>query len=382
MKISSVLEYILIICTICFIYSGLLKWYTYYNLSLNTILLFTIFILFTYLKGYKIATKHLLIIFIFICFLVFNLYSLIYSNSENYKYFKILKYYSLLIPIIILLNKNIDVNKFINIILLFNIISISIILYLLITNNIEYITRLYLDKHSMYPDYIIVSEMLACTGLLYFKNNNKFSYLLIFINTLLIFALGARGVIFIYTAIALYIIISKIEIKKYSSLISLIFLILIMSFSALLLFDYEHNVTERTINRIQSTITGKSTIQRLDHFRQSIDLINERPLIGHGIASYGNLTNGQDIRYYPHNIIIESFIEVGILGTIVILLYLIIPFILGIKYLTNLKTINLSLILILIYFLLLIQFLKSSSLEDAKTLVFWHSLLVTQMIKK
>ncbi len=52
--------------------------------------------------------------------------------------------------------------------------------------------------------------------------------------------------------------------------------------------------------------------------RQSVD----RPLLGHGTGAFAVDRGGPDERYYPHNIILEMLYEQGLLGAVVVSLFL------------------------------------------------------------
>lgn len=65
-----------------------------------------------------------------------------------------------------------------------------------------------------------------------------------------------------------------------------------------------------------------SIYARLHSYQASLDYILENPF-GYGFGSFGTLYSGADIRDYPHNILIEFFVELGIIGfiTFIVLIY-------------------------------------------------------------
>ncbi|WP_418501871.1 O-antigen ligase family protein [Flagellimonas sp.] len=86
------------------------------------------------------------------------------------------------------------------------------------------------------------------------------------------------------------------------------------------------------IYRFQSLLQfseDKSSTERIDALGFAFnDIFGSLPtfLIGNGIGSYGILYNGLDKREYPHNIFVEAWFELGLLGLLLLLILLISPF--------------------------------------------------------
>lgn len=55
---------------------------------------------------------------------------------------------------------------------------------------------------------------------------------------------------------------------------------------------------------------------RAELFASGIYYWLQAPFFGHGIGSFGILYSGRDIRYYPHNIILEIGVEAGLIGVV------------------------------------------------------------------
>lgn len=55
---------------------------------------------------------------------------------------------------------------------------------------------------------------------------------------------------------------------------------------------------------------------RAELFASGVYYWLQAPFFGHGIGSFGILYSGQDIRYYPHNIILEIGVEAGLIGVV------------------------------------------------------------------
>ena len=70
------------------------------------------------------------------------------------------------------------------------------------------------------------------------------------------------------------------------------------------------NEIETILSTSRVTDLG-STMERMTHWKHSIQIISQSPIFGVGLGSYGNF-------YWPHNIFLESWLELGILGFIII----------------------------------------------------------------
>ncbi|NLA25469.1 MAG: O-antigen ligase family protein [Bacteroidales bacterium] len=106
---------------------------------------------------------------------------------------------------------------------------------------------------------------------------------------------------------------------------------------------------------------GKSVNVRIEQLNYSLDLISdnfENSMIGYGIGSFGVLYDGKDSRNYPHNILLEIWVEAGLIGLMLFLTFLIIVFT------KNIRGINYIHILVLIFILL--NALKSNSYIDIR----------------
>jgi len=71
---------------------------------------------------------------------------------------------------------------------------------------------------------------------------------------------------------------------------------------------------------------GVSTYERLIFWKYSITMIFKnafRFFFGYGIGSFGVLFSGYDGRLYPHNMILETWFELGFIGVIILFLFFI-----------------------------------------------------------
>ena len=77
-----------------------------------------------------------------------------------------------------------------------------------------------------------------------------------------------------------------------------------------------------TIDRLWGLLEaggGDSAQRRLWFFEKSWDLFFENPLLGHGMGSFGYLIGWGDVRIYPHNIVLETMVELGLVGLVLLM---------------------------------------------------------------
>jgi hypothetical protein len=70
----------------------------------------------------------------------------------------------------------------------------------------------------------------------------------------------------------------------------------------------------------------QSLMVRVDHLTTSYNLIFHHAkgfLFGYGWGSYGIVSGGSDERWYPHNMILEIWVETGLVGLVLFLIFLI-----------------------------------------------------------
>jgi O-antigen ligase len=144
----------------------------------------------------------------------------------------------------------------------------------------------------------------------------------------------------------------------------------ILAFILMLQFESTATLISRSVGRFTSLFDGASaegstddsTGDRILFIQQSFEGIfhNLRSfLFGYGIGSFGIITQGLDTRYYPHNMILEIWFELGLVGVsllVVWIAYLLLE-------LRNMPGRLISYWLLLYIFL---NLMKSSSLVDIR----------------
>ena len=114
---------------------------------------------------------------------------------------------------------------------------------------------------------------------------------------------------------------------------------------------------------------GKSAYSRILYTKFSIDKINQQPIWGYGVGSFGFEYNHIDEKDYPHNLFLEVWFELGIIPLFLIILffYAIYKHTLSVKCYWCMA----------IYFYFFFNILKSSSLVDIRMMLGFYAIFVT-----
>lgn len=76
-------------------------------------------------------------------------------------------------------------------------------------------------------------------------------------------------------------------------------------------------------NRLQGLWANQNAIQRFAFFEDGLKLFQRNPVIGLGLGGYGNGVNGVQsfyyYTYYAHNLFIQSMVDTGIIGLVLLL---------------------------------------------------------------
>jgi O-antigen ligase len=94
-------------------------------------------------------------------------------------------------------------------------------------------------------------------------------------------------------------------------------------------------------------------------------------LFGYGIGSFGIITWGEDIRLYPHNMILEIWFELGLIGLMAFFIWIV-------YVLTKLRGQPNQYISYWLIFYVFLNLMKSSSLVDIRTEFAFFALFAVQ----
>ena len=378
-----------------FYLSGLIKSFLInydINLFLDFTLLSSLLLILLILKKkiqkkitFSISTHNLQVFYILLFFLIWTILTLFYTQSEKYSYEKVLLFLTNIlafsIPIFL---PSFNVKKVIQIVVIT--VPVLTIVYLVLMykyqTNIE-LKEVYRQISGLY---------LTCGGLLGINiiilytskkrifNQRAISIILLVLSIVLLLLLGARGPIF-FTIISIvlfeiyrfYKVLLKgrfsIEKLKFSFInVTYISLSLIITFIIFFTYKEEINVLfERSLMRLNLILDsnpsgdmGDSVNTRVEQIKLSLNLIFsdfKSFIFGYGVGSYGILENNIDGRAYPHNIFLEIWVELGFIGLLIFILFLV-------KFISK-KSTNQYINFVLIVFILL-NSLKSNSIVDIR----------------
>lgn len=321
--------------------------------------------------------------FILLVFYIWIFITIFYSPSENYSKTKVI-YFGLNIIAFVFpfVCKELDIKKFIRYISVFSLLLSIIFIYLFINNyfkgyryeNYDFISGLYLTCSTLLGVNVII---LASTNFKIFRSYIVQIFITVFSFAIMIL-MGARGpIVFTVFLLLVFFIIKFFRNTLLGKKIKILHVIGASVFSILLLavvyyvfsdeIDFMIKRSLMRMNLIVSTSEGAdmghSVNVRLNQLDLSLALIFDNLynfLFGYGIGSFGILEKGFDHRSYPHNILLEIWVETGFVGVIIFSIFIL--FILRYKINTNKKCIN-----IIVIFYILLNSMKSSSIIDIRT---------------
>lgn len=200
----------------------------------------------------------------------------------------------------------------------------------------------------------------------YLLDTTKTITSLLFLLFIFIVFSGARGPLLFVVLFILFSFILRFKERLFSN-----GFILFSFISSILIFiviftDANIPALERTIARVSllfSDEKGGSVNTRFSYILETIDYIEEAIFFGHGFGSFGLLVVGEDSRFYPHNLVLEVWFELGLFGLLVTLSLLLFPVFLFIRTFGFKK-----LEYLIPYFYLFANSLKSNSLTDHRLL--------------
>ncbi|MFL2564933.1 MAG: O-antigen ligase family protein [Parvicellaceae bacterium] len=385
---------------ILFLLSGMFKnlFFSIYGNNIKiplTIIFGILLILMIYIKDiYKLKRlKEEYKSFIFLLlFFVWSLFSISYSSSENYVWYKLLGLGTNFLAFFgVLIMKEISLKRF-TIYFSYFTYFFSLIFFMINPNSISknFIFHDYFNEIYIQGWYLVLGQFLIVNMLLIFSfsEKKKIIYnLLISLN--IICLLGGRFPIvlalLVFFVISIYLIQKKYLTKKllmqfFKTLTIIILINSVLNLSSktyrslLLRSIYRFEVLSSSFNDLnflndqenyQESLNqeNNSFNKRLEYLLFSKTKIFENKsslILGYGLGSFSNEYDQTDRRLYPHNIIVEIVFELGLIGLLLALAFLISNSSSYKGFFTNLA--------LLAALTLLINSMKSSSIVDLRLL--------------
>lgn len=352
--------------------------------ALFGILSFSSLLIRNYSKGWIISHLDISVLLLFMSFWAWMFFSLSYTSSSLCGMPKVFLFGTNFLPIIIvLLSRIFDIQLFFR---TFIICVLGCSLFFLPLFQLSLEVGYGEDDVKFVTAYLAIGLYLGLSLLInvgnphfqFLKHKNEWCNIFLF---LLIILTGARGPI-VFCCICLFAIyISKqkvnmcsVKIGKKTLLLFPLTLFVILCILFLLNRCHDntlHELMERTISRLSTLIMGMlgmgdldtSSVERGFYITRSWDVITSSPfnfLFGTGAGSFGVELYNTDVIGSPHNIILEVWLEFGLIGLILISL-LFFTLIFGRKSCGNIS------LYVIIY--LFFNLMKSGSLQEMRVFV-------------
>jgi O-antigen ligase len=293
-------------------------------------------------------------------------FSLLYTSSQKYAFEKCLYFGTNIIAFLfpILNYKTFDLNNFFKSTIF---LSLTIaILYFFGTNVSGEILLDYLIVAQLFQIALVMSILLKA---------NIFKYAVILIFTASILLLGARAIMLTSILIPIMLISKQFKIKlRNIAIISGFAVLMIISLQNVLnpLFWYSMD----RLFLLADFTSDVSAMERVSQYSFVIsNYLNEpsKYLFGYGIGSFGQEYLNQDIRSHPHNILLETIFETGLVGFLLLVAFIIV----ALHKFSKANWLNHKeyRIVCIILLLLLLNAMKSSSLDGQRDLFCFIAIL-------
>jgi len=394
-----------IILYLIYLFSGIIKAvFIFYGLKfpvdltlLSGVLLLVYLVYDIYINGIKAKFNkdYIISLLILSIFFVWIGVSVLYSLSEGYVYRKVFLFVTNIIAFIYpLFVKNFKLHKFLKY------FAVSLIVAFLWFFYIYFILIGKLTQSDLYLKITGLSLTLAVYGGLillvlistkqriFKKNTYNIGISLLFFVFLLLS--GARGPIF-FLIISLLLFLGKkivnlkipLNVNKNKLLKTLFItipLLIIFIFTGIYQFyDKISLLLERSVYRIsliingigENTNMGESVHVRINQMGFAIKSIFNNLqsfFIGYGFGSFGIMYSGEDGRLYPHNILLEIWFELGIIGLLIFCVFLFFIFFGKIKQ----RLFVTGFVMLYIFF----NMLKSSSVVDIRVFFAFFAIFI------
>lgn len=349
------------------LFSGYIKQYLmFFNLvSIDFTLVIGVLLMLILVYDYLLVMEEKLLqpeaflgILLVLMFVAICLASITYTFSDSYYLTKILNFGVCVIAYLFpLLAKKFRTEQFIKYFLW---LSLGIASTFLVVFPFSYHLT---DFEIIREAYLVIGHLcgLALLVMLTLSKTKK-TMTAIFILTLILS--GARGPLIFTVVLSLLVLFSSKETLRQLAKPKVILLsstIITASIFVIASNETLSMMAERSINRTMllfSDDVGDSANVRIHHINDSLAFIEESPISGYGLGSYGKVTQGIDQRSYPHNSILEVWFELGLLGLFSFLMFN------AYHLLWTLKKLDVAHFAVLLY--LFTNSLKSASFAELK----------------
>lgn len=374
------LRKIAIIIYILLVYSGLVKWIPGLPVDLTIVFTAILLVLFPFLfkqQFLSVSSFAKVVIFSVLSLSILFLLTNVYTISTDYAMSKsiatVLNMFCFIYPL--LLFDESDLPYFKKVMTAGNVIILTILSFLYFTDQFIYFQMSEKTIESVLgfgiPNYLSLGTFISVSLIFQIGNKSVFNKIIMAYSIFILFVLGGRGpLLFLFFIFILHYFLT-LEIKKFS--IKNVVILFLGGILLLQYFDFSAVNFER-FNILGNFSEDESALERIFFIEEGYKSVANHVFMGLGIGSSGIILSGTDVSLYPHNLFLESLMEVGFVGG---LLYLLLYFCIFFKTFKNTQSTTL-LILGLISLYLFFQDMKSGSFDSWRISLMWIALFVIE----
>lgn len=166
------------------------------------------------------------------------------------------------------------------------------------------------------------------------KRWKTISLIAAFITAFVLFASGSRMPILAFIVATIFVLFNsvyltkgKIWIRKGVKILLLLPVLVVFTLPFILKSGFFETIIYRFLVLFTEEGGGDSSSGRIDRYLSAYEMMKDSPLIGTGLGSFPLYFLEEDIVDYPHNLIVEVFAEIGVIGLIICFLVFLIGFI-------------------------------------------------------
>ncbi|WET00143.1 O-antigen ligase family protein [Chryseobacterium arthrosphaerae] len=317
-----------------------------------------------------------LILSLMFLFMISNLYTISYIYSEKKNTAMILNFFTVLYPFIAF--KRVLFKELQKLMYLVGVLTIGILFYVYFTITFIIFFDVTQAIESV-PTYLAVGIMLSACFI--FSLSSKPSISVIAYRLVILFLLtqlGGRGpLINLILSLGIYYVLNLKNLKfNYKVVLAatsaILFIIFYLDKIIGLIIE---NVNIDRFNLVKASAEDGSVLYRVMVMNKAIDSFYNHPFAGLGIGSGGIVLTGQDQVEFPHNLVLESLMEVGILGGLLYLSIYIYFFVYHLRFARKNKKLLIMYIVALLFFL---EDMKSGSFDTWRISLFWICIYMIQ----
>lgn len=263
-------------------------------------------------------------------FIVYAGVTLLWSPSQNYGFQKLaflstLSLWSVTSSALVISSSAIRVRRLFKLLLLFSLwFSGEALIYILSSNGasghfVEVLGGNYIGVSRV----IGVGLLISLFGFVYTKKTNLkiVSTLLLLVMFFLLLSVGGRGPLVACLMAASSILpwnisvygLTRVLFKKRILPLCVLTFLGAVGISFVIISGYLTTTISRILLLFEAGM-GKSASTRLQYYVSAVDQWIDHPIFGNGLGSWPVLYGSGDVRGYPHNLFLELFSEMGIVG--------------------------------------------------------------------